>query len=158
MINLYQMEIYVALITLCKPISKDFPSMQISVTHFYSKSKYKNRRETGGAGEMEVGGNVSLALFHKFEKRVLILGKNALIWVIYGLHFSFKMECLRVSRRKNRRFFPVQPFFLCRVVHDCLSKRPYSKKPPLPRKITGYAPEESLKFKVQWYQNCLNWK
>ena len=35
------------------------------------------------------------------EKSVLILGKNALIWVIHGLNFSFKMEFLRVSRRKN---------------------------------------------------------
>ena len=38
--------------------------------------------------------------------------------------------------------------FLSRVLHDCLSKCPNSKKPPLPWKITGYEPEESLKFKV----------
>ena len=105
MINLYQMEIYVAIRTLCKPISKDFASIQIfiSVAHFRSKSKYKNRRVTrGGQG---VGGDVSLALFQKLEKSVLILRKNALIWVIYGLYFSFKMEVLRGSRRKNRTFF-----------------------------------------------------
>ena len=31
---------------------------------------------------------------------------------IYGLNLSFKMQFLRVSRRKNRRFFTAGPFFL----------------------------------------------
>ena len=39
-------------------------------------------------------------------------GKNALIVAIYGLNFSFKMQFLRVSRRKNRRFFPAGSSFL----------------------------------------------
>ena len=46
-------------------------------------------------------GDVSPALFRNLEKIALILGKNALITVIYGLNFSFKMQLLRVSGRKN---------------------------------------------------------
>ena len=47
---------------------------------------------------------VSPALFQKLKKSALILGKNALIVVIYGLNFSFKMQFLRVSRTKNGDF------------------------------------------------------
>ena len=57
-------------------------------------------------------GKVCPALFQELEESTLILGKNALIVVIYGLNFLFKMQFLRVSRRKNRRFFPAGPFFL----------------------------------------------
>ena len=70
---------------------------------------------TGGRGE------VSPALFQKLEKSALILRKNALIVVIYGYNFSFKMRFLRVSREKNRIFF-LCGAFLSRVVGECLSK------------------------------------
>ena len=43
--------------------------------------------------------------YPNFEK------KNTLIAVIYELNFSFKVQFLRVSRRKNRRFIPVGPLF-----------------------------------------------
>ena len=59
------------------------------------------RRVTGG-GE----GEVSPALFQKLEKSALILGKNALIVVIYRLNFSFKMQFLRVYRIKTGDFPP----------------------------------------------------
>ena len=58
------------------------------------------------------GGEVSPALFRKLEKSPLILGKNALIVVIYGQDFSFEMK-LRVSRQKNGDFFPARLFFSC---------------------------------------------
>ena len=59
------------------------------------------RRVTrGGRGGVEV----SPALFQKLEKKALILGKNALNVVFYGLNFSFKMQFLRVSRNKTRDF------------------------------------------------------
>ena len=54
-------------------------------------------------------------------------------------NFSFKMKFLRVFRRKTRRFFHYGTF-LSRVVGECLSKCPNSKKTPLPQKIPGYAP------------------
>ena len=54
---------------------------------------------------------VFLAHFGNWKKSVLILGKNAQITVIYGLNFSSKMQFLKVSWRKNRRFFPAVPFF-----------------------------------------------
>ena len=57
------------------------------------------------------GGEVSPALFQKLEKSVLILKKITLIAVIDELNFSFKVQFLRVSRRKNRRFFPVGSLF-----------------------------------------------
>ena len=54
------------------------------------------RRVTrGGRGE------VYPILFQKLEKKALVLEKNALIMVIRGLNFSFEMQFLRVSRRKN---------------------------------------------------------
>ena len=58
------------------------------------------RRVTRGGEEEEV----PPALFQKLEKSALILGKNALIVVIYGLNFSFKMQFLRVSRNKSGDF------------------------------------------------------
>ena len=58
-------------------------------------------------------------------------GKNVLIVVIYGFNFSFKMQFLRVSRRKKTEIFRCGGF-LSRVVHDCLSNCTNSKKTPLP--------------------------
>ena len=49
--------------------------------------------------------------FSEIGKSALILGKNTLIVVIYGLNFSFKVQFLGVSRRKNWRFFPAGPLF-----------------------------------------------
>ena len=60
--------------------------------------------------------------------------KNALIVVIYGLNFSFKMQFLIVSNNFSVRRL------LFRVVHDSLPKCPNSKKTPLAYKIHGYAP------------------
>ena len=59
-----------------------------------------NRRVTKGGR----GREFYLALFQKLGKSALILGKNDLIVVIHGLNFSFKMQFLRVSRRKNLTF------------------------------------------------------
>ena len=53
-------------------------------------------------------GRSPLPLFKNWKKGALILRTNALIVVIYGLEFSFKMQFLRVFRRKNR----TDPFFL----------------------------------------------
>ena len=69
-------------------------------------------------------GEVSPALFQKLEKSVEILGKNALIVAIYGLHFSCG---LRVSRTRNPKFYPVGPFFHVLYI-KCLSKWPDTKK------------------------------
>ena len=74
----------------------------------------------GGGGEV-----VCPALFQKLEKNALVCGKKCpdcglLLWS------SFKMQFLRVSRRKNRRFFPCGAFLSC-IVGECLSKRPNSK-------------------------------
>ena len=69
---------------------------------------------------------VSPALSRQLEKSVLILGKNALITVIYGWNSPFKKQFLRVSwKKKTRRFF---------------SAGPNSMKTPLPLKIPGCAP------------------
>ena len=53
----------------------------------------------------------------ELEKSALIWRKNALIVVIYAYNFSFKMNFLRVSRKKTRRFFPCRAF-LSRVVDE----------------------------------------
>ena len=73
---------------------------------------------------------VSPTLIRKLEKSVLILGKNALIAVIYGLNFSFKLQFLRVSRRKKPEIF-LCGAFLFRVIDDYLLKCPNYKKTPL---------------------------
>ena len=74
------------------------------------------------------GGEISLALFRKLEKSVLILGKNALIVVFYGINFLFKVQFLRVSRRKNCRFFPAGPFaFVLQII--------VYQSPLIPRKL-----------------------
>ena len=51
-----------------------------------------------------------------------------------------KIQFLRVSRQKNRDFFPCRAFLSRAVVYECLSKCPNSEKTPLPEKIPGYAP------------------
>ena len=70
--------------------------------------------------------------FPKLEKSALILGKNAMIVVICGLNFSFKMKFCGVLQEEKVEIFPCG-VFLSRVVHDCLSKYPDSKKTPLPK-------------------------
>ena len=84
-------------------------------------TKYK-RVTRGGRG-----GEVYPSLFQNLGKSTLILGKNALIVVTYGLNFSFKMQFWRVSRRINGACGA----FVSRVVHECLSVCPNSKKTPL---------------------------
>ena len=93
------------------------------------------RKYTGRGGEVPP---LFPSFFRKLEKSALILEKNALIAVIYGLNFSFKVQFLRVSRTKKSEIFPWA--FLFHVVDDCLSKCPNCKKTPLPQKIPGYVP------------------
>ena len=72
----------------------------------------------------------SPALFQKLEKSALISGENVLIAVIYELNFLFKVQFLRVSRKKEQRFYPAEPFFFVLQI-IFLSKCPNSKKTPL---------------------------
>ena len=66
----------------------------------------KHRRVTRG------GRGVGLPCpFSKIGKNCPNFGGNVVIAVIYWLNFSFKVQFLRVSRRKNRRFFHAGPFF-----------------------------------------------
>ena len=58
---------------------------------------------------------VSPALFWKLEKIALILGNNALIAVIYGLNFSFKVQFLKGSRSK-KNFLARPSFFLLYMI------------------------------------------
>ena len=58
------------------------------------------------------GAEVSFAFYWKLEKRTLILEKNVLIVVIYGLNFSFQVQFLWVSDGKKTEIFPAGPFFL----------------------------------------------
>ena len=59
---------------------------------------------------------------------------NAVIVVIYGLNFSFKIQFLRISTRKNRRFFPAGPFFfvLYMIVYQSVLTQ---RKLPCPKKF-----------------------
>ena len=87
----------------------------------------KDAQLEGGKGE------VSSSLSLKLEESALILGKSVLILIIYRSNFSFKMQFLSFSWRKNPKFSPKLCFWW-------LSKCPNSKKTSLPRQIPGYAP------------------
>ena len=54
--------------------------------------------------------------------------------VIYGLNFLFKMQFLRASRTKNRRFCSVGPFFLVSLMNVYRSAL-IPRKPPCPKKF-----------------------
>ena len=72
----------------------------------FTETRVLDRRVTRGWR-----GEVSPALFRRLEKIVLTFGKNALIMVIYGWSFSFKVQFIGVSEGKIRRFYPAGPFF-----------------------------------------------
>ena len=83
--------------------------------------------------------------FSKIEKSALILGKHALIVIICGLNFSFKIQYLRVCRRNIRGVFLAGPFFLVLyVIVDQSALIP--RKLPCSKKIPGYAPAFNGKF------------
>ena len=81
------------------------------------------------------GGRSPLPFFQKLEKNALILGKKAYAVVICWLNFLFKMQFLRLSRRKKLNFFPAgQNFFLVlyMIVYQIAlipRKHPCPKKP-----------------------------
>ena len=102
----------------------------LSLNIFYSFLLCLSRRATRGGEDGGRGGGIP-ALFRKLKKSALIWRKNVLIVVIYGYNFSFKIKFLRASRGKACRFFTCGAF-LSRVVRECLSKCPNSKKTPLP--------------------------
>ena len=79
------------------------------------------------------------------------MGKNALTVVIYGLNFSFKIQFLKVSRRKNQRFFPSGPFFLVlyMIVHQCAV---IARKLPCPKKFLV----TRLKLDIQFDKQVTN--
>ena len=99
--------------------------------------------------------------FPKIKKSALNLEKNALTLVICGLNFSFKMQFLRVSRRKNRRFFPVEHFFF--VLYMIIYQRALiPSKLPCPKKlVTPWSwlllslGKNSRELDLQFWQNLV---
>ena len=89
---------------------------------------------------------LSFKINWKQNKGTLILQKSALILknvcallvCIYGLSSHFKCSFKSILGKKN---FPARFFFSVSHVKR-LSKCPYSKKPPLPRKIPGCVPAD----------------
>ena len=81
-----------------------------------------------GPNQRGEGGESLPCPFSKIGRKCPNLGKYALIVVIYGLNFSFKMQFFRVSRKKDIFFCKV---FLSCVVVDCLLMCRNSKKNPL---------------------------
>ena len=99
----------------------------VQVNYFRLTDDFIRRVTIGGEG-----GEVFPALFQKLEKKCPNLwGKKCPECGHPRVKFSFKMQFLRVSRRKNQRFFPCGAFLFC-FVGECLSKCPNSKKTPLP--------------------------
>ena len=92
-----------------------------------------NKCDLGRVTRGGKGREVSPALFRKLEKSSPILGKNALIVVIRGLSFSFKLQFLRVRGRKNWKFFPAGLFFLVLWMIVFQSALMIPRKPPAPK-------------------------
>ena len=83
-----------------------------------------SRRPTRGGG-----GEDSPAISWKLEKSALIWRKNALIVVIYGWNFSFKMNLFWDSWQKYGRFFACGAF-LSHFVREFFSKCSNLNKTP----------------------------
>ena len=82
--------------------------------------------------QLEGGGGGLPCLFSKIGKKCPNFGgENAVVVVIYGLNFSFKVQFLRFSKREKPEIFPCRAF-LSRVPDDYLLKCPYSNKTTLP--------------------------
>ena len=78
--------------------------------HYPFNPTFAIRKQTHNQRGKE-GEKSLVPFFRKLEKSALIFGENALIAVIYGLTFLFTVQFLRISRRKNQRFFSAGPFF-----------------------------------------------
>ena len=76
------------------------------------------------------GAEVSPAPFQKLEKSAIICGKKCPDWGHLKVKFSFKMQFLRVSRWKNRRFFPCRAF-----LSDVYRSARISRNLPCPKKF-----------------------
>ena len=73
-----------------------------------------------------------------FAKKCPNFRKACPVCVHIWVEFSFKIQFKRYWR-KTPKFFPAESFFWLSYMKR-LSKCPYSKKPPLPRKSPGCAP------------------
>ena len=91
---------------------------------FHEYSRFKQDSSKGGKREE------SPVVFQRSEKRCSDFRKHSLIFVIYGLNFSFKMQKCSFHEKKPQ-IFPCWAF-LSRFVHDCLSQCSNSKKTTLP--------------------------
>ena len=83
-----------------------------------------------------------------FLKMTLIWENITLFVCIYWLNSHFKCNFKNIFK-KNKKFFPAEPFF-CMSCVKCLSKCPYSKKPVLPQKIPVCAP---VTFNLTFHPN-----
>ena len=68
--------------------------------------------------------------FFEIQKSALILEKGP-VGVHLWIKCSVQNVVLRVSMKKNRKYYPAWPCFLV-FLTKCLSKRLSSTKPPLP--------------------------
>ena len=80
--------------------------------------------------------NRSSLLFFENWKNCSNFGENTLIVVIYALNLSLKCNFYEFPGEKSENFSLRN--FLSRVVDNCLSKSPNSKKTPLPQNIPGW--------------------
>ena len=104
----------------------------------------KTRRVTRGRG----GGEVSPALFQKLGKSALICGKKCPECGHLWVKFSFKMQFLRVSRRKIRIFFPCGAF-LSSVIGEFYRSALISRKLPALKNSWLRAWKLFIKFHIE---------
>ena len=100
---------------------------KIFKNNFFYRPPFRRvtRRGAGGGGR-----RFSLSLL-KDHKKCSDFGKIDPDSVHLLVKFSIQNVILRVSRRKNSKFSPVEPFFL-KLFTNFLSKYPSSQKPSLP--------------------------
>ena len=99
-----------------------------AVSTEYNKNKIRYLELTRGGG---VGEGGLPCPFSKIGKKCPNLWKKCPDCGHLWVNFSFKTHFLRVSRQKNKRFFPCGAFLSC-LVGECLLKcHPHSKKIPM---------------------------
>ena len=101
--------------------------------------------QLGGGG----GGRPLLSFFENQKKRPNSK-KKCPDCVLPWVKFSIQNVVWRVSRRKNAKVFFLD--FL-----TCLSKCPNSKRPPLPGKVSDWAPGQGVHLLEELINKLLKW-
>ena len=118
------------------------PKFTIMVKYSFlinSRGSISNTRQ--GTSRVGVGGRSLLPFYENKKKSVLIFEKCALFLSIYWLNCRVKCSFKSILEKEHQNFFLRGLPFVYGTWNFYRTKCPYSKKPPLPRRIASCAPE-----------------